>query len=191
MADKIIYLRDADTLEKVPFLAKDILGDGTQYALSLPSDGNVVDVIPVLDTAAYSSGDVMAVTVAVPNFFPIAGGSVLITSLRVLDEASQSGAFDILLFDSNIDVRVLNSPYAITAVEARSIIGKLVVTSGDYTSWTSFSSAFLKSGDFGMCTNLVKAATGSTTLYLALISRDTKDYVTTTDVKLKIGRLAV
>jgi hypothetical protein len=164
--------------------------DGYDKARNVKGRVNVFDVTLVLDAGnVYGDGDVLAITAAVANFFLEAGGKAYINGIQVLDEDNQGVAFDLLLMDANTDIGTLNNAAAITDAEARSILGWVDVNAADYTTWLTniFKTATIKAGDTGMFVpGWIKAAAGSTSLYIGAISRGAGTY-TANGLKLKIA----
>jgi hypothetical protein len=151
---------------------------------------NVFDVTLVLDTSAYADGDCLSITVAISNFFLEPGGLAYINGIRVIDIDNQGGAFDMVFFDANTSVGTLNNAAAIDDAGAATILGWVDCNAADYTTWITnvFKTAGYNQNSDGwhIKTGWVKAAAGSTTLYLGTISRDAKTY-SAGGLKLKIG----
>jgi len=135
----------------------------------------VLELVLSLDTNQYASGDVLAATQELANVLRVAGANAILDMVRVLDEDDQGGAFDILIFDSNVDIGTENAAFDITDTEARSLLGWMRVASTDYEDWGGFRTANLKRGDAAFKADVLKPAAG-TSVYVAVVSRDTKPY---------------
>lgn len=136
----------------------------------------VTEVVLSLDTNQYGDGDVLAATQEIANFFRVAGGYATPYAIEILDEDAQGGALELLFFDSAIDVGTENNAYAITDTEMRSKIGRLTVAAADYSTWTNHKTAFYSNLSTGWKCGIFKAAAGSTSLFIAAISKGTSTY---------------
>jgi hypothetical protein len=155
----------------------------------LVNQGDVITVTLSLDTNAYADGDVMADTQVVTGAIHAAGGEAILHSVLVLDEDDQGQTFDILLLNADNSIGTENSAPSITDANARTIVAAgtptndLRISSGDYI-------------DLGGCrvamkTNIgavVKAASGSSDLYVATVIRGAATY-SASGVKLMLGFL--
>jgi len=91
-------------------------------------------VTPVLDTSAYTVGDVMFAPVEIPNVTSRLGGDVTLIGFQVTDESDQAPAFDIYLMDGNVSLGTINTPPSISDALASGDIlgGPFRITTGDY-----------------------------------------------------------
>ena len=136
-----------------------------------------VTVIPTLDTSAYASGDVMAITAALANVVPY-GGVCELHSIKVVDNDDKAGDFDILILNAATSIgATLNSAYAGADTVTDDIIDVVRVRAADYEDMINAQIAFLSAaqGDSGMGVILEPAVAGSG-LWYALIARDTDTY---------------
>lgn len=162
------------------------LGGGESYVGQIGGKSNVLSQTLVLDTSVYASGDVLSITVEVPSFFRVNGGTAIILGASLLDEDKQVADLDILLFNAMTNIGTINNPYDITTAEASTIIGRFVFTSADYTTWTNFSTAFLGLGDPGFKARVVKGASNSRSIWIASIIKSVKTYTASGSLKLSI-----
>ena len=155
----------------------------TSSAAPLPvrMDGTVLDVTLSLDTSAYADGDVMADTQSVSSAFRENGGLAMLHSVTVLDEDDQGRPFDLYFLSANNSMGTENSAVSITDANARDIIGRVTIASGDY--YDLGGCRFANRSGVGL---MLKAASGSTTLYVAAVSRDSGTY-TASGIRLKLG----
>ena len=148
-------------------------------------DGDVLALTPTLDTAIYADGDVLFDTVAIANAANSGVEFMQVVTINVLDEDDQGAAFDLLFLDSNVSIGTVNAAVSVTDANARSILGRVSVASGDYYDLGGCRIATVRlSGPLAL-----KVAAGATTLYVAGVSRGTGTY-TASGMKLKIGILA-
>ena len=161
-------------------------GDGSKSSpfVEMVSVGDVRDVLDLtlsLDTNIYADGDVLADTQSLASFFRVAGGVTLLESVHVLDEDDQGIAFDLIFLNASTSLGTENSAPNISDANARNIIGRVPVATGDYTDIGTSRVATV-----GALNRVLKAASDSTTIYVAAISRGTGTY-TAAGIRLKFG----
>ena len=145
----------------------------------------VFDVTLTLKADALDSGDVMAATQEVANFFPSAEIPAFITGIQIIDEDDQGIAFDLLLMDAASDIGAEDDAAAITDAEGESILGWVNIDAGDYTDWGGFRTVTMKNTDSGfLVPGWIQGKT--TSLYIGAITNGTPTY-TASGVKLKIS----
>jgi hypothetical protein len=147
----------------------------------LPNFGDVIDVTLSLDTATYADGDVLAATQVVTDAVRTAGGRARLESLFVLDESDQGAAFDLLILDSNVSIGTENAAVSVVDADARSILARIPIASGDYYDMGGCRIASL--GNLG---KMLRAVSGSRDLYVAAVSRGTGTYAAA-GIRLKLG----
>ena len=169
------------------------LGQGTMaqsLRVVLPSDqsavpqvgqGDVLDLTLTLDTSQYADGDVLADTQSLASAFRVSAGRAYLKGVQVLDEDDQGQPFDLIFLDANNSLGTENSAPNISDANARTIIGRLQVSSAAFYDIGGSRIAYV---DAGMM--LLKAAAASTTLYVGAISRGTGTY-TASGIRLKVG----
>lgn len=153
--------------------------DGTP----IPSvgQGDVLDLTPVLDTGIYADNEVLFITQELANAVRVAAGRALPINLEVLDEDDQGQPFDLLFLDSNVSIGTLNAAVSITDANARKIIGRYQVLTGDY-----YDLGGARYASISLDPKWLKAAAASTSLWVAGVSRGTGTY-TASGLKIKIG----
>lgn len=154
----------------------------TSDAAPLPvrQPGDVFDLTFTLDTSAYADGDILADTQSIASVFLSTTGTRILESVTVLDEDDQGMGLDILFLDANNSLGTENAAPSISDANARSIIGRVSISSADFY-------------DLGGCRFAQRAGIGlplkgnaSTTLYVAAISRGTGTY-TASGIRIKLG----
>lgn len=160
-----------------------VLGAGELHIGQVGAHSVVLDVTLSLDTSAYADGDVLADTQTITSAFRVTDGTGVIQSLQVLDEDDQGMGMDIIFLDAANSLGTENSAPSITDANARNILGRVSVISGDYIDLGGVRHA-CKTG-LGL---VVKALSGANTLAVAAISRGTGTY-TASGVRLRIGLL--
>lgn len=143
-----------------------------------------------VDGATYASGDVLGdkCPIEVKDILHSTTegyGSGIIQSVITGDLSNQSGAYDIIFFDAlPVTVFTDNAACDIADADIPKIIAIVPIVAGDYFSFVDNS--------VGVTSNIAKpiqslAGTG-TTLWIALVSRDTKTYVAD-ELSINIGIL--
>lgn len=148
----------------------------------LKASVNVVGMTLLLDTSAYAAGDVLSDTAILAAVAPVPGGSIQLRSVHVLDEDDQGVAFDIVFFDSLVSLGTFNAAPTITDVNARSLLGIVSVPSANFVDLGGARVATLL--NIGL---VLKAAAGSSDLYVATITRGGTPSYTAAGLKLKLG----
>ena len=142
---------------------------------------NVYEATLSLDTNAYADGDVLADTQSLDaNAFPAVGGKLIVNKIVVMDLDNNGGAFDIVLLRSNTSLGTENAAITISDANAPEILMVIPVYATDYKSFTQFKWATVD------VNRIIKAASASTALYIAAVSRDTKTY-TASGIKVRVG----
>lgn len=141
----------------------------------------VLDITLSLDTFAYTDGDVLAATQAVEWAFRKNGGTAIVQSLFVLDEDDQGVAFDLVFLDDDVALGSENSAPILTDADASHVLGFVRVGAGDYIDFGGSKVATLSG--LGL---MVKAASSSSHLYVAAVTRGTPTH-TASGLKLKLG----
>lgn len=129
-------------------------------------------------SAAYGSGDVLGTTSPIKvELVRGTNGTGILQSIIVQDLSNQSGAIDIVIFDSNPTSTTFtdNAVLDIADGDVPKVIGVISITSTDYSAFSDNSVA-TKAG----ISLPIKSIAGNTTsgqLWICPVSRDTKTYV--------------
>ena len=119
-----------------------------------------------LDTNAYATGDVLAATQALASAFRSTDGTGILQSIVLVDKDDQGAALDVVILKADVSIGNENAAVSISDTDADSVLGVISVSAGDWIDLGGVRVATLTGR--GM---VVKAATGTTSLYVALISR--------------------
>jgi len=144
---------------------------------------SLVDITLSLDTNIYASGDVLAATQEVAGAVRLVGGTGVIQSLVVLDKDDLALALDIVFLQTNVSIGTENDAVSITDTNAGQILGIVEIAASDYVDLVGSQLATM-----GSLSILAKAATISTSLFVAAISRAAGTY-SAAGITLKIGIL--
>lgn len=141
---------------------------------------------PVIDTAIYASGDVLAVATVLNNVMTDEGGCAMLESLLVIDKSNQKVAIDVLFFDSAPanSLGALNAAYALVDADSSKIVARHSILAADYIS----SGALNAEASYGNIKKILKSAARSKALYIALVVRSgTPTYGVASDLIIKLG----
>ena len=150
-------------------------------------DVDIITVTPTLnvDTDGGDDGtqdnDVMFDYTEIPNAVAVPGGSAIIQSITLLDKDDLGAAIDLVFADADTGLGTLDAAVSDDDAGAEGILGYTSITSYfDGVAWQVASK-----NNLGM---VVKAATGSTSIYVAGVNRNGAAVTNTVSgFKLKIG----
>lgn len=143
---------------------------------------DVLDVTLSLDTSAYADNDVLAAPQEVTNFFRKPGGVAILQSLELIDEDDQAIDVDVVFLNANGSIGNENAAFAPADSVARTIIGKVSLTSTDYMDCSNSQIAFK-----GLLGWPMKAAADTTSVWVAAVVRSGTPTFTASGIRLKIG----
>jgi hypothetical protein len=147
----------------------------------LPNFGDVLDVTLSLDTNIYADGDVLADTQVITDALRTAGGRGRLDSVMVLDESDQGAALDLIFLDANVSIGTENAAVSVTDTNARSILARVPIVSGDF-----YDMGGCRVASVGNLGRILRAVSGTRDLYVAAISRGTGTYAAA-GIRLKLG----
>lgn len=135
------------------------------------------------DTNIYASGDLIGGKLTFTNALLRSGGTGTLKTLVLVDQAKQAAAVDLILFNADPDGTTFTDNVALDIADAdmAKIVGAVSIPAANYFAFSDNNVAVVK--DIGL---VVKAASGSSTLYGALVSRGTPTYAAATDLALKL-----
>lgn len=144
----------------------------------------VVEVTLTLDTAIYTSGDVLCDTAEVARAAPMNGGRVRLVSLALIDEDDQGIALNLVFFSTAVSLGAKNAAPNISDADVRNALAHLAVAAGDYIDLGT-SRVATKSG----LDIVLEAAAGSRSVYVSAITGGTPTH-TANGLKLRLGLVA-
>jgi hypothetical protein len=162
-----------------PYRMETLLGD-----LQVGGRTAIADVTLTLDTAAYASGDVLADTQEIVNAVREAGGTGILQSLTVIDEANQGVAFTVYLLDANQAMGAENAAPTIADTPARDFLGYVDVFTSDYKDLGGVRVATIRGIGLPL-----KAESGSTSLYVAAVNGTGTPTFASGELRLRLGLL--
>lgn len=157
-------------------------------ALTRTVGGYTVEVTPTVTVSltAYTAGDCVGGKLTLANAVRVNGGTGVLQSLLLLDRANQKPNLTLLIYNADPTAATLTDNAALSnSTDDVKVIAKVNVTSGDWE--TINSKAYASLSGLGL---VLKAASGSATLYAALLTTSTPTFVATTDLQLRLGILA-
>lgn len=166
-------------------LATDVaLPAGETHLGQVSTHTALLDATLTLDTSAYADGDLLADTQGITSAFRVADGTGVIESIMVLDEDDQGTAMDLIFMGSSATLGTENSAPSVSDANARDILGRVRIDAAD----------FVDLGGCRVATRLgvglvVKAASGTTTLYIGAVTRGGTPTYTASGVRVRIGLL--
>jgi len=157
------------------------VSSGTVVPVSVPasenqigtvgSPDNAVTITCSLDTSAYADGDVLFDTQEVALAARVNGGTTILQNVVITDISDQGQALDLIFFNANTSLGTENSAPDIDDTEVLTVIGRISVSSSDYYDLGANRVACVR--NLGL---LMEAGGGTTSLYVAGVSRGTGTY---------------
>lgn len=133
-----------------------------------------IQVTPVVSTTpAYSLKDNIGGLLTFANAARASGGTFLIQSIQVEDNAQQMSAMDLVLFNATFTAPTDNSIFAPSDAELKTCVGVIPITF--YSDFSTNSIACVN--NLGL-----EVVVAGTSLFGALVARGTPTYVATTDI---------
>lgn len=152
--------------------------NSTQAAALSP----LIDVTPVLDTNAYSIGDVFFVATQIPNALRVADGTGFLQSLYLIDKSDAAGlALDLYFFDAAVTFGTINAPPSISDADAAHYMGHVSVASGD---WKDLGG--VKVAQENQLSKNIKPVSATTTIYVAAVIQTALTFAAS-DLVLRFG----
>lgn len=142
----------------------------------------MAETTPVLDTSIYASGDVLFVSKEITGVFSTSGGTRYLDSVVVLDGDDQAQIFDLVFSNAAVTLGTLNAAVSISDADAAKIVGYVKMSSNEACDLIN-STMYVK----GAIGQIMKAASDSTSLWVAGICRGGTPTYTAAGMKLKLG----
>lgn len=134
-----------------------------------------------LDTNIYASGDVLADTQEITACVPTPGGRVVVQSIVLNDKDDQGQALDLVFLKTAASIGTENSAVSVSDTNADQILGIVSVASDD---WIDLGGCRVATkANIGL---VAEAGPGSTSVFVAAISRGTGTY-TASGITLSVG----
>lgn len=144
----------------------------------------IVPVTFTLDTSAYASGDLLADTQEVASAVRVPDGTGVLTSLVLNDKDDQGMALYVVLLSANRTLGTENAAPTITDAHADDILGIIPIATTDYLDLGGAKVATLRG-----LTLPIKAVTGGTAIYVALVNSTGTPTYTASGLTARLGIL--
>lgn len=155
----------------VDILSMPALGAGENHLGEIGGKTILATFTLSLDTSAYVSGDVLADTQAVTSALRVNSGTGLLQSIKLLDKDDQGYPLDLYFLNANNSMGTENSAVSVTDANADAILAVVSIAAGDWLDLGGCRIAFI-----GNLAIPIQAASGTTTLYIAAVSKGTGTY---------------
>lgn len=143
-----------------------------------------IQVTPVLDTSAYTSGDLLFVPIAITSAAIATGGAVELVSCIVTDEDEQNQAIDLYVTNLSTTWGTINNAVAATDALSRGLQAYIPIAAADYKDI----------GDAGVAMpatskniGAICETSGSANLYLVGICRSGTPTYTASGIRVSLG----
>jgi len=155
--------------------------------MGLANSGIVIEQTPVISTSAYTSGDALGGKLTFEYAARRPGGTGIVMSVTIVDEAGNSVATDLILFNKDFTPTADNAPIAISDADAINIVGVINIVNADYTTTGANSVAEVTNTKlkFKCKEDWADDNTGKK-LYGQLVTRSTPTYAATNDITVKL-----
>lgn len=143
---------------------------------------SLVDVTLSLDTSAYASGDLLADTQVVASAIKLTDGKARLQSVLLIDEDDQGAALDLYFLSANNTLGTENVAPSISDANARDILCRVPIATGDY-----YDLGGVRVADVHGLNRIIKAASGTTSIYVAAVNGAGSPTYTASGLRLRIG----
>lgn len=141
---------------------------------------------PVIDTAAYATGDCLGPLQTVASVARYTGGSGMLRGITIVDKTqAQRSAIDLVFFDRTVTTAANNAPFQCSDADMLFCLGVIAVATGDYnTAWpgTPLNSVATKIVADGLPLPL-----NGTSLFFQAVVRGTPTYTSTSDIVIALA----
>lgn len=143
---------------------------------------NLLDLVPVCDTAIYASGDVLFTATVTGNLMRVNDGKAILKSLQIIDKDDQGIAMDIYFFSSAVTFGAVNGVPSISDADLATCLGYVSVATGDYKDLGGARIATKNALDI-----ILKAVSGAKTIYVAAVTQGGTPTYTAAGLTLRLG----
>lgn len=122
-----------------------------------------------LDTSAYAANDVLADRQEITNVLREVGLGAVLTDLVILDkDDNTAAAMDVYFLNADVALGTENAAISITDANAEYILGVVSIAAGDWKDLINSKLAHIRNINM-----VVKGVSGSTSIYVALVTAGT------------------
>lgn len=142
---------------------------------------DVIDVTLTLDTAIYTSGDVLSDTVTLTNAMRVTGGKGILHTITVIDEDDQGATIEFYFFKATQSLGTKNSAPNISDAAARDLLCHVSIDTSAYVDLGGVK--VVTTYGLGM---VLEAASDSRDIFVGTITRGTPTH-SANGIKVKFG----
>lgn len=143
---------------------------------------NVVCATPTVDTAAYSSGDLIGGKLTFTNLLRPSVGSGYVMGVTIKDLAAQASDLDVILFETNPSNTTFTDQAAFDIADGDLAYAKTPISLGSSSRFAFNDNSVHAIGSISMPIRARTSSALSGTVYGALVSRGTPTFATAADV---------
>jgi hypothetical protein len=147
--------------------------------------GNAVNFVPVLDTAIYAAGDVLAATALITNVMRVNDGRANLFSLTGIDKSKQKPAMTILFYQTNVTSAAANAANAMSDADQLNLLGFHRILATDWIDYANNSICGFKGPTAPGI--LLEAVSGSKDVYAVCILDAGTPTFAVGDLMFKLG----
>lgn len=147
-------------------------------------DGGLVTLQtkPIITAGAYAANDNVGGLLTFPNAAVTAGGDGFITTMTIVDDASQSAQLELWLFNQIFTPGADNAAWTPLEADLENLVG--ILSTIDGTWYTGGATATVNVGE-----HMLQYRCVGTSLFGRLVVRDTPTFVATDDLTVILGAL--
>jgi hypothetical protein len=146
---------------------------------------DVINYVPVLDTAAYAAGDVLAATAVISNVMRVNDGRANVISLTGIDKSKQKPAMTILFYQTNVTSAAANAANNLSDADQLTLLGFQRILATDWIDYANNSICGFKGPTSPGI--LLEAATGTKDVYAVCILDAGTPTFAVGDLMFKLG----
>lgn len=148
---------------------------------------NSIVVTPAITVSlgAYGANDVVGGILELERAFATRGGTAILQTVFVTDDADQDGVFEILLFNA-LPEQTYTDNAAVPTLDAdiAKLVARVSVAAGDYVTVGGLATA--TAADLG---RVIQAAQGATSLWCVIVVTSTPTYLAADDLSVAFALL--
>jgi hypothetical protein len=159
--------------------------DTSDSPVTVHQPADVINYVPVLDTAAYAAGDVLAATAAISNVMRVNDGRANLLSLTGIDKSKQKPAMTILFYQTNVTSAAVNAANNLSDADQLNLLGFQRILAADWIDYANNSICCFKGATSPQL--LLEAASGTKDVYAVCIIDAGTPTFAVGDLMFKLG----
>jgi hypothetical protein len=175
---------DKTALDALVTAAQDTATD-SPVAVHTPAD--VINYVPLLDTAIYAAGDVLAATAVISNVMRVNDGRAILFSLTGIDKSKQKPAMTILFYQTNVTSAAVNAANNLSDADQLNLLGFHRILATDWIDYANNSICCFKGPTAPQL--LLEGASGTKDVYAVCILDAGTPTFAVADLMFKLGVL--